>query len=956
MRDTRAGARPSTAPIGLLSNLQWEGGEDELIAVRIEGSELLLPRSSFPPPAVEDEVLPAVARAPGTFHSCDRFVDECIPPVSVPRAFGVPVSATMQFEEIHKMFHDLIVSLFYGDDAGESELPAYKQKERQRQRRARRNNTRLIYLLENIIPLVSQGLTELTHALVHRQKHLSKILPQCFVENGASAYSETVISNVTDDDDDEIAGLSGESLIQPPGGALVWLARYMIRHNPTRPQSLLCAVSKDSAKDIRIARKQRQYAAILAKCLREYDNWQTCKAQHDALKQVELRHIWDAIDTNDDGTLDISEVGKALVQLGFRLSDEDGSVTAEDDMKEEFWALELAEIEQLFSALDVDGSGDVDFDEFVLGTSRWFYGRQMMARAVFDRKMDSHHLEHSSDMAELLQSLARQRMIRSIQAASLDSAKLFSKIDKENSGFVNYDAFHKGILELASVMSGKSVANGSGNGDAATGEGNTTTSSAKHIVMVLSRNSKRLFAEIDTDGDGLISLEEFQRFFVGYIDSSIEEKARQAAHRIEIEQEDHIRALVNQGHVTLRCADRALAAQQLRLDTLQRGARTVKDNGSSSGGKQEESKTDADRLAELRESIGRLQIELGQDSVDENALAVLQEARAYLGGCMEAVQAAERLCNMAASDIDSAHEAITAALNQATSATRLADLQGAVGELSVTDHRRSSFNSLSPRLKRESASLSNMTHYEDGNLTIVEASDKSIKTLTKAVSMAEEIIAGSSQTLMNLKNAIAGAALRRQQMSQRRAIDDRRNKRRENERRKAEEAVQRHRIEAAEKSYEAMRKRKLGQKNKKDEALRQEQEESDAAIEEAREREREAAERERILRAEAANAAEERRAVRREIRRVEFTKQREEEEKAREEKYREEEAGREAQKIIESFQPDNVRLFFFTSQQKFHSRLTHSLTCTLTHSFFSISPFFTVGLQGTWERSTCCLL
>ena len=38
------------------------------------------------------------------------------------------------------------------------------------------------------------------------------------------------------------------------------------------------------------------------------------------------------------------------------------------------------------------------------------------------------------------------------------------------------------------------------------------TTSAKHIIMVLSRNSLRLFSEIDTNGDGLISLEEFQNF------------------------------------------------------------------------------------------------------------------------------------------------------------------------------------------------------------------------------------------------------------------------------------------------------------------------------------------------------------------------------------------------------------------------------------------------------------
>ena len=81
-----------------------------------------------------------------------------------------------------------------------------------------------------------------------------------------------------------------------------------------------------------------------------------------------------------------------------------------------------------------------------------------------------------------------------------------------------------------------------------------------------------------------------------------------------------------------------------------------------------------------------------------------------------------------------------------------------------------------------------------------------------------------------------------------------------------------------------------------------------AAVEEARQRECEAAQRELELRAQAQKNAEERRMIRLEIQRAEFAKQRMEEEKAREEKYREEEALREAQKLVENFQPQNVSL------------------------------------------------
>ena len=96
------------------------------------------------------------------------------------------------------------------------------------------------------------------------------------------------------------------------------------------------------------------------------------------------------------------------MQLGFKLQSENGVVEVDDDRRGILGFRTGRDGAALFP-LDVDGSGDIDFDEFVLGTTEWFSGRERMARALFDRNIDSYHQKHSNDMANLLQSLARQR-------------------------------------------------------------------------------------------------------------------------------------------------------------------------------------------------------------------------------------------------------------------------------------------------------------------------------------------------------------------------------------------------------------------------------------------------------------------------------------------------------------------------------------------------------------------
>lgn len=914
-RGLNTGTRPSTAPVGLLSSQQWEGGKDELIAVPITGADssstLMLPRSSFPPqqrinklglPNIQsagasltdkEAPLPAVARPPLEHKSHQRLLDECVPPSSVPRSPGAFSFAAMPFNEIHKLYHDLIMSLFYGEDDGDNEIPVYIQKERRLQRHTRRNNTRYTYLLENIIPSVSQGLIELSHATIHRQKQLRKILPQCFVEDGTSEYSETLYSNITDDNFED--GLSQETLLQPPGGAIVWLARYLIRNNPTRIRQssavdTIDSGSKINIKDLHISMAQRQFAAVLARCLREYDHWQLCKAQHNALRQVNLKRIWDLIDTNEDGTLDIGEVGKALAQLGFKLRDENedlGTASRGENYDEEkgadedAWTLELGELEQLFSALDVDGSGDIDFDEFSLGISKWFSVREKMSRAMFDRKVDSSTKSKDIDMEELLHSLARQRMIRSIQAARLDSASLFEKIDKDNDGYVDYDDFLKGITELANVVNSASperLVDSSGN--------------AQHLLIVLSRNSRKLFQDIDTNGDGLISLEEFKTFFIKYIDEGIEQKAWEAGKRIEQEQTEKIKSLLKQGNKILNSASQTLTKQRLRLDKLQGFQR---DTGNISAGGSKYS------ILELKELVSQLKIVSSPDFSDEHTISTMHEAQTFLKAYTNAVQNAENACNLARSDINSAFAAIISSTKQANPTIQLADLQHTVGSLSTIS--RGSRKALL-------RTSSNIEHFENGNISIVDAAEKSIYNLIFAVDEVEAIISEALPIGIRLNNALAGAKLYQKQLTERRAIEKKRKKRLQNERRDAEEAVRRHRIQAAEKAQyrraEAKRLEELAKMKEENEFARQKSEEENAKINAALIREREAAERDYALRLQAAEIAKERQKMKLEMQRAQFAEQRRQEEAKLQEKHREEEAVREAQKIIENFLPDSV--------------------------------------------------
>ena len=636
-------ARPSTAPIVAIPNLS-KFNSDNWVAVPISPSQMPPPVPSRMFPQKVQTKLPDTAKPPTQqFDSRDRFVDDAVHINAIPRSRPLVLSAAAQFDEIHQLYHDLLLALYFqGKGGGEQDETDQKQRKRQRQRRhQRRKNPRIQFMLKRLLPLISQGLTELGATTAYRQASLEKVLPQ------STLMKTTSLSSTT-----------SQTFVQPPGGAVTWLARYLVRNNPVYNQN------KVDGESLLAHRLQRKHSSLLAQCLREYDAWQLRMEQRETLENVNLHDVWQNIDTNDDGTLDVSEVGTALRALGFQLGEEEPTGVEESKNNKNnknnksnknnnkkaankttsSMNLDLDEMQQLFSALDVDGSGDVDFDEFVLGTTRWFKGREALAKAIFDRNLHDHHETDTDDMAELLQSLARKRMIRSMQAANLDSEKLFRQIDIDADGFVDLDEFIAGISKLAAAIHDSSQHN--------------------QIIMILNRNALTLFGEIDTDGDGLISLQEFQAFVVKFLDQGIENRAKKAAERLQLEHEKQIVKLAERGKNSLEDADRILAEQRVLLLKCQ-----------------------TKQLSLLRPAVMRYRIEVEGDDTIPQEQTLLKRALRILSECVNAASKAERQCDVSASDLLAAHDALSVALSQPTSATRLADLKSTVNRFRSLEHK-----------------------------------------------------------------------------------------------------------------------------------------------------------------------------------------------------------------------------------------------------------------------------
>ncbi len=1141
-----AGGRPSTAPtFGALSAafpdrpekrvVADDGDEDELIAVRLpvsDGGAALFsdgtPIPEVPHRTYSAGALPEVARAPPPMDSRDRFLDDAVVPCAVPRARGAAVSASAHFEEIHKLFHDLLLAFFYSDsDSGEAadydgssnnddgqgkprELKEARREARWRERRARRNNPKYAFLLERLLPLVAQGLTELGHATTHRQLSLERVLPQAILlAEGTAASSsppspsakvgidvpvepqksrgrnagtgsdwsgEAVPSNNTGAGGFnpnypsaravELAtqGLMPTSFVQPPGGAITWLARFLSRKNPFRSST----EGQGGAGAILQAQSQRQYLAILAQCLREYDNWQRCVAQRNALEHVDLAALWAKTDTNADGTLDVREISKALARLGLGLRGEteqdeenqqegnaalgdgrqqeeavagtrvagsstlrlevgqkvrarfagkghfypakvsavsveeerdefDGELLAthvtyslayldgdwEDGAKREHMqviedptpkpetedakpkeptpvaaprddlALDLAEMETLFMALDVDGSGDVDFDEFVFGITRWFAQRERLAKAIFDRESADNGDGTGEDaaMGSLLQSLARRRMIRSLQAANLDSAKLFAQIDADSDGFVDHDEFITGIHKLAAAIHEPNEHN--------------------RVLLILSRNAVRLFGEIDSNGDGLISLDEFQSFVVQFLDRGVEERARAAAARLAEEQKAHIATLSQGAQNSLDDADAMLAAQRLRLDDLH----------------SRDAKTGSVGFGELRAELSRFAVEVNMGSSQKRgstaARRTLAEARLTLRECSDAITNAERQCGLASSDIVAARSALSVALRQHTLASRMADLRATVGFEQPWDassdededgdgehsdppaetstltkakgmqRRRGSFiqqiglasadgpvlvvgGSSSPRDARPEAVR---PHRKPPPLSVVQTATRSVQQCAHLVDIASDVLASARNTLGQIKNKMVGIRAHRKEEAARQAAAQRRA---EENRRAALKMREMRKRAAADMSVQRARMQAL-------------QEASDR--EAARSKERKAQRREKMLEDAKLKVEEERLRMKDAMRRAKLARQQEEEREAAEAAAREAEAAQHALEIIANFQPEQVSKGFAPPRNDHDAPpcniLTHNTSPSMPHTTVPCTTPAQVYIPWAWAGTAC---
>ena len=822
---------------------------------------LAVPTSSTasPPIFTTHKQLPLTAVPPTQpFDSRDRFLDNATHINAVPRDKVKTSSPTVHFDDLHQLYHDLLLGFYHDTTSNGNDIEHQRQRHRER-RHERRKNPRIAFLLKNLLPLISQGLHELGHVISYRQKSFEKILPQ---------------------------STKSPALVHPPGGAVNWLARYMVRNNPKHDQEEYDSASMASS------RVHRQYDAVLTQCLKEFDAWQLCIEHREALENVNLHAIWKSIDTNDDGTLDVSEVGTALEALGFQLIgkpknsisnppttntmnassmlafvvgdrvrarfagkghfypadvtalNDDGTYKLlyldgdwEDDAKEENleWiastskvktkqhqppppppppqkekeeptttvkhalSIELNEMQKLFAALDVDGSGDIDFDEFVLGTTRWFLGREALTKAIFDRNLSTHHEIDTDDMSMLLQSLARKRMVRALQAAHLDSGKLFCKLDCDNDGHVDLEEFVAGVSELAMAMHEESQQN--------------------QIVMILNRNALQLFETIDLNGDGLISLEEFQTFVVKYLDEHIEQRARKAAQRICDEQEGMITLLSERGTSSLNAADKDLAAEKVRLDQCR-----------------------LKQLALLRSAVERFRIDL---KVENDASGpeqnLLKEALMILSDCVKTASTADKIISASLSDLVEAHNALSAAKKQKSSATILADLKSIV-------------------------------NYNNNDSTLVDLVVLSLNVVRSAVDETLAVVSNEGMPLLELLNQ---ANKRRQE-----------NKKKNKQQRELELVMDKKRKQEAADTHERRRRRAVLEAAEKDanDKKKQEKERNQQKLQE--------------------KAETERRRIRQEMRRASIVRDEEFKAAIRAEKDAEKEAEKQALERIENWNPE----------------------------------------------------
>ena len=146
---------------------------------------------------------------------------------------------------------------------------------------------------------------------------------------------------------------------------------------------------------------------------------------------------FDKFDTNNDGSIDVKELGQMVRALGplsvlFRLADADESGDISD-----------AEVAALFKTADTDSDGTITFEEFLV------LRQGGMVKAEFDKfDVDHDGSIDAKELGQMLRSLGPKSNL--FRAADTDGSgdisdaevmSLFSKADTDGNGVITFDEF-----------------------------------------------------------------------------------------------------------------------------------------------------------------------------------------------------------------------------------------------------------------------------------------------------------------------------------------------------------------------------------------------------------------------------------------------------------------------------------------------------------------------------------
>jgi calcium-dependent protein kinase len=142
--------------------------------------------------------------------------------------------------------------------------------------------------------------------------------------------------------------------------------------------------------------------------------------QLDDLNIKGLREIFKSLDSNDDGTLTAKELQEGMAKAGGAIQES------------------AADLLKLFASLDTDGSGNIDYSEFLAASlDRKLYEQQNACWAafhVFDRNGDG-----KISKEELAQVLENGNVQQMMGAKAIES--LMGSVDTNGDGFISFEEF-----------------------------------------------------------------------------------------------------------------------------------------------------------------------------------------------------------------------------------------------------------------------------------------------------------------------------------------------------------------------------------------------------------------------------------------------------------------------------------------------------------------------------------